>query len=163
MRGKTEFAVKLFFFWGSRTAEKSSRAATFAFSFRCWFATVPCRPRIPLFDGSCRLRHRLTLLRRLGATVDDELFAYICPYRHSRYADSRDAFRRLKRRLATPRFVTIVAVDQPTRHSNHGALIHAYAPWGRMGSGEVGVSSSRTMAGSIAVIPNPRAPRPRRV
>lgn len=43
--------------------------------------------------------------------ADDELFAYVCPYRHSRYADFRDAFRRLKRRLAPPRFVTIVAVE----------------------------------------------------
>jgi hypothetical protein len=70
------------------------------------------------------------------AMLDDELFAYICPYRHSRFPDFRDAFlRRLKRRLVTPGFVMIVA-DQRPRHSNGGELIRGYGLWGRMGSGE---------------------------
>jgi hypothetical protein len=84
------------------------------------------------------------------AMLDDELFAYICPYRHSRFPDFRDAFlRRLKRRLVTPGFVMIVA-DQRPRHSNGGELIRGYGLWGRMEAEKMrSAGSSRTMAGGM--------------
>ncbi|KAJ5109888.1 GNAT family acetyltransferase [Penicillium argentinense] len=57
------------------------------------------------------------------AMLNDELFVYLCPYRHEHHADFRAAFlRRLKMRLHTPDCVMIVAVepecsgDEETEH-----------------------------------------------
>ncbi|KAJ5152614.1 GNAT family acetyltransferase [Penicillium canariense] len=72
------------------------------------------------------------------AMLEDELFAYLCPHRHTHYADFRLAFlRRLKRRMVTPGCVMVVAVEQtePEHELNGGARIRGYAAWERMGTG----------------------------
>ncbi|KAJ5130002.1 uncharacterized protein N7515_006041 [Penicillium bovifimosum] len=52
------------------------------------------------------------------AMLEDELFAHICPHRYEHYSDFRYGFlRRLKKRLVTPGYVMIVAVENEGPHS----------------------------------------------
>lgn len=64
------------------------------------------------------------------AMLEDELFVYLCPRRHEHYSDFRYGFvRRLKRRLVTPGYIMIVAVE----NEGTGALIRGFAVWERIG------------------------------
>jgi hypothetical protein len=66
--------------------------------------------------------------------LEDELFSHLCPHRYEHYPDFRYAFlRRLKKRLVTPGYVMIVAVENEEIVS--GGLIRGYALWERIGSG----------------------------
>ena len=68
------------------------------------------------------------------AMLEDELFSHLCPHRYENYPDFRYAFlRRLKKRLVTPGYVMIVAVEN--EGSVAGELIRGYAVWKRNGSG----------------------------
>jgi hypothetical protein len=66
--------------------------------------------------------------------LEDELFSHLCPHRYKHYPDFRYAFlRRLKKRLVTPGYVMIVAVEKEGFVG--GELICGYAVWERNGRG----------------------------
>ena len=66
------------------------------------------------------------------AMLEDELFAFLCPRRHEHFSDFRYAFlHRLKKRLVTPQYVMIVAVE----NEGSGESITGYAVWNRNGTG----------------------------
>ncbi|KAJ5773725.1 hypothetical protein N7457_008621 [Penicillium paradoxum] len=61
------------------------------------------------------------------AMVEDELFIHLCPHRYEHYADFRYGFvRRLKKRLVTPGYIIMVAVEQEGQGVGEVILLSPY-------------------------------------